>query len=146
MNLHAIAVDVDLLSGGVWWDYETRRPCEPRTAPHASHFCVLVVPFGDDFRRAYEEASAPHLDDIRKAGGKTPDWLLTKVRGAALGKATLRGWENLEEGGKPLHYSAERSVDFMTDGRWMFLRTFVESAASNEAAVLAAEENSAKGN
>lgn len=146
MDISKLAVDVALMTGGVWWDYLTRMPCDDRAKPHASNLCFLVVPLGDEYRRAYEEACQPYREELRRGKGKLPLGMHDKARGMALGQATLKGWANLYENGAALPYSEERAVEFMSDPKWCLVRDFVERAAQNEAAVMAAEESEAKGN
>lgn len=146
MQLETVAVIPELLTRGVWWDFETKEACRPKTEPHSSHLCFLVVPFGPDHARALDELRLPHLDDIRANKGKLPDDIATTIRGAALARTVLKDWRNAEVGGAPFPYSDENARELMTAAKWTFLRRFVESAAANEFELLAGEEAKAKGN
>lgn len=146
MNLETIAVEPALLRGGVWWDFSTKMPCSPKTSPHESHFCVLVVPFGQEHARALDELRMPHIDDIRKNKGRLPDGIASSIVGAALAKTVLKGWANAELGGESLPYSEQAATELMSSPKWSLLRMFVESAAANEHALLIGEEEQAKGN
>lgn len=146
MRLETVAVDTSLLVGGVWWDFETKAPCAPKTAPHEKHFCVLVVPFGNEHARALDELRLPHLDEIRLNKGRLPDDVVASIRGAALARTVLKGWANAEIDDKPYPYSLANATELMVSARWTFIRKFVESAASDEHSLLAEEEAKAKGN
>lgn len=146
MDLLSIAADPVLLSGGVWWDFQTRLPCAPKTAPHAEHFCVLVVPFGVAYDREVHELSLPHADEIRRNKGRMPDEIDSQVRAIALGRHVLKGWSNAELGGKALAFSPDTAAKMLADPKWYFLRGFIESAARSEQALLLEEERQAAGN
>lgn len=146
MNLDDIAVDPALLDGGVWWDFQTKEPCVPKTKPHASHFCLLVVPYGNAHARALDELRAPHLDEIRRNKGRLPDDLAAAVRGAAIARTVLKGWANAEMGGQPLPFSVAKAEELLASPRWTLLRQFIESAAANEFALLEMEEAEAAKN
>jgi len=146
MELDTIAVDESLLVGGVWWDFHTKMPCSPRTAPHDSHLCFLVVPYGNDHARALDDLRAPHLDEVRRNKGRLPDDVVCAIRGAALARTVLKGWANAELGGDPLPFSVAKAEELLSSPKWTLLRQFIESAASNEYAILQEEEAAAEKN
>lgn len=145
MNLETIQVDPALL-GGVWWDFHTKEPCQPKDKPHPTHFCVLVAPYGAEHARALDELRMPHIEDIRRNKGRLPDEVAASIRGVALARTILKGWANAELGGEPLPYSAAKAEEMLSSPRWTLLRQFIESAAANEYALLLQEEEAAAGN
>lgn len=145
MNLESIAVDPALL-GGVWWDFHTKEPCQPKTKPHPTHFCVLVAPYGHEHARALDELRLPHIEDIRRNKGRLPDDIHAAIRGAALARTVLKGWANAELGGQVLEFSVAKAEEMLASPRWTLLRQFVEAAAANEFALLMQEEEAAAGN
>lgn len=146
MRLETLEVVPALLVTGVWWDIEESVTCDPRTQPHATHGCVLVVPYGDDYDRVVAELRTAYAVEIRANAGRAPENIASEIRGQALGRSVLKGWSNLELDGKPLDYSAERAVELMSATKWKHLRDRVEAAASTERAVRVQEEQRAAGN
>lgn len=146
MDLDSIAVDPALLDGGVWWDFHTKEPCDPKTRPHAEHFCLLIVPYGNDYSRAEDELRVPHMDEVRRNKGKLPESLVATIRGAALARAVVKDWANAEMSGESLPFSVAKAAELLSSPRWTLLRKFVDSAASNESALLAQEEAAAAKN
>ena len=150
-DLLGIAIKPELLAG-VWWDITdaiqrtgAAVPCA-RNAPAVGRACVFVVPLGDDYRRVVHELQRPHLLTIRANKGVIPAAVSEAVRAESLARAVLRGWSGIELGGVQVSYSEEKSLELLADKRLELFARLVENCAGNDAALLANEEEAAKGN
>jgi len=145
MNLSAILVDPTKLHG-IWWDFITKAPV-PGNAPHKEDPCFRIVPHGAAFEATLQELMEPYIA-ARLRGRDVPADELRVLRAKALAQATLIDWANIEMGTppKPVPYSREQAIEFLSDPKWELLRRFVENAFRHEAALLADAERSAEGN
>jgi len=148
-DLLSIAIRPELLDG-VWWDItdaiQRTGSAIPCAKPIDGRACVLLVPMGDEYRRVVQDLQRPHLLAIRAAKGAIPQAVIDAVRPAALARAVLRDWAGLELGGVAVPYSEEKALELLADKRLELFTRLIENCASNDAALLAHEEEQAKGN
>lgn len=151
-DLLGIAIEPKLLDG-VWWDITDALqrvghayPCTDRNQPTPGRACVLLVPMGEDYRRAVHDLQRPHLLTIRANKGVVPPEVFDAVRPHALARAVLRGWSGLTLGGSEVPYSQEKAIEILSDKRLELFTRLIENCASNDAALLAQEEEQAQGN
>jgi hypothetical protein len=58
----------------------------------------------------------------------------------------LVDWRNLKARGEPVPYSREKAAEMLADNQWLLLREFIIRAAQHRGALLAENEETAKGN
>lgn len=150
LDLTTIEADPEKLRDGVWYeiwrlpDTSIAGKPVPGNEPPDGKACVLVVPLGLAYERAFDKEREPHREEIR--GGHATEELLNAIAGRTLGRVVLRGWTNIGKGTEEIVYSEKAAIDLMTDQRWIRLREFVESAARDRSGARAHEEEQAKGN
>lgn len=155
MRLDDHALDTTKLDEGVWWDFHTKEPCRDNK-PHDSHGCFLIVPvIGSKFSTVVAEMWLPYAELARKkpsaaeteAHQTALEAAVATVQAKAIARCILKGWANWEAAdGSPLVYSEAKAADILAERRFLALRQFIESAAANNAAALAREEQQAQGN
>jgi hypothetical protein len=145
-DLGQIAIDPAKLQG-VWWQVH-REPdgtIGGRAVPEPTEEgCLRIVPMGREYDEALEKAREPYLAAIR--AGRVTDEEGRKILGDALAAAVLVDWRNLKARGEPVSYSREKAAEMLADNQWLLLREFIIRAAQHRGALLAENEEAAKGN
>lgn len=131
-DLSQIAIDPEKAVGGVWLTFYKDIRLKIRRLDHP------------DYEKGMQKAREENAVLIR-AGQ------LTKAEDEALqnpllARYILIGWENLEEKGKPLAYSAEEATRLLGDPKYRALRGFVLAKASEIEAFRADEDREILGN
>lgn len=146
-DLAKIAIVPERLHKGVW--YEVYRDAtgrlEGRVIPAPSdNGCVLIIPMGAAYDRALEDAQRPHLALLRER--KADPQTMREIEAQALAGVVLADWRNLTIRGEPVEFSVELARKLLADLEWLGLREFVQTAGQHRGALLALEEEQARGN
>ena len=153
VDLLGLAIVPKLLEVGIWWDVQdaiervgNAFPCADRQKPTEGRACVLLVPIGDAHAAVVQDLQRQHILEIRAAKGRIPQSVQDIIRPVALARAVVKGWSGLELGGVAVEYSEAKAVELLADKRLTLFARLIENCAGNDAALLAHEEDQAKGN
>lgn len=153
LNLSNIRLDTSKLTNGVWW----RSWFDPSDAVRilgeptsdASQPQLLIVPAGNAFQRARDEASLPLLPKLRDRS-ITNDDLWRQIAPKVLARTVWRGAQNISlnvDGVEAEFVWTEESAEkLLADKSMLSLVTFIEAASNLMHVAAAEEEEKAKGN
>lgn len=118
VSLSAIKLNLSAVDGGVW-----------RSDPWGLGFKLLVA---SGRNQAYVAAIR---DALRLREKDEAAW--TQKVSEALARHILKGWEGLDdESGKPIPYSYEQALEFMTSPETLHIREMVNAIADETAGYL----------
>jgi len=156
MRLSDLQIDIEKADKGIWWNYATKSTC-PGNKPHATDACFLVLPsLSNRLTNEVMEQRRPHADHLRNppdeadARGRWEDEtreIIHRTRARAAARVALRGWVNLTDNlDQDIKWSEDAATQLLLDRANVVLLDFIELCAFSTEAVLAKEEEAARGN
>lgn len=115
-NLNDIRLDTTAEIEGHWvdWKYGIRFLIARMNTP--------------EFQERMRELSQPHLDVVRADDGESPEAKakIEELTRQTISEMVLLGWENIEDDdGKPVEYTQEKALEYLTDDGLRDMYTFI---------------------
>lgn len=129
LDINTLAVDPDRSNEGVWFPFFGARLRIARSSNEEA----------DKMRR---RLWVENLETLQK-GGDEAEELSGQIELQVMAHCVLRDWEDLGSGGKPLKYSPEAALKYLSDPQFIDFRTFVENVSQNREKYRAEAESEA---
>lgn len=117
MDLNKIRIDETKETEGVWVDVD------------ANTKLLIGSAKGLVYRKALREALRTRIDELQ--GKPLEEEEIEDITTRVMAEHLLLDWEGLTEGGEEVEYSAEKSVEILTDSAYRQFKEFVASKADD---------------
>lgn len=123
------AVDERLINEGVWHVIDGKRKATPVAVEDIGEQCAILVASMD--KPEYAQALKRRAKAARMLGDLTDEMQL-KITNQALAETIFLDWRNWEIDGKPVPYSKDKVVEFLSELKWVRLRDMLMAIVTQE--------------